>query len=67
MARLQAAHIRVQGGGEAQFCPEATPFCTPEGLPLRSVQERRHRHNSCLYTAFATFLGFHGEKNPISK
>eukprot|EP00975_Prorocentrum_lima_P022316 4692315-Prorocentrum_lima.AAC.1 len=64
---LTAAQERMVQGQAAQFCATAEPLYTPDGLPLQTVVERRMRRHSCLYAAFATFLGFHGEKNPISK
>eukprot|EP00975_Prorocentrum_lima_P020968 4414720-Prorocentrum_lima.AAC.1 len=64
---LAAAHARVGQGQPVKFCAAAEPFYTPEGFPLQTVTERKMRHHSCLYAAFAAFLGFHGERNPISK
>eukprot|EP00975_Prorocentrum_lima_P059353 12443272-Prorocentrum_lima.AAC.1 len=64
---LTAAQDRLASGQAANFCSAVEPFFTPEGLPLQPVAERKMKRHSCLYAAFATFLGFHGEANPISK
>eukprot|EP00975_Prorocentrum_lima_P043602 9150989-Prorocentrum_lima.AAC.1 len=57
----------MASGQAANFCPMREPLLTPEGLPLQPVVERKMKRHSCLYAAFATFLGFHGEANPVSK
>eukprot|EP00975_Prorocentrum_lima_P053168 11152292-Prorocentrum_lima.AAC.1 len=64
---LAAAQARIEQRQPVKFCAAAEPFYTPDGLPLQTVVEPKMRQHSCLYAAFATFLGFHGEKNPISK